>query len=241
MSTPCGLVNPTVTSNTSDGPVLPFRAPLILALAKVSPTETCPSNYWSTKILVSSLIKRNRNNPTSISSSSGVSTLKSGRSSNCWSNHSNRSKASTSSLGIGSMQNPSPSVSSSSTNLAAMNAAVSATVTNNCQPIVEFVDNAGGNDMKLSTMLYGSYIEFPEFVNLFKAFYVNMRKDLKDLYDRYAVLVSSGREKLSEADMERTWQSMRKYWKKLIYENNLQNQVSNTEKTSSSTALGTKT
>jgi hypothetical protein len=238
MSTPCELVNPTVTSVTSEGPVLPFRAPLILALAKVSPSETYQSNYWSTKILVSSLIKNNRNNPTSLSSSSGVSTLKSGRSSNCWSNHSNRSKASTSSLGISSLQNPSPSISSSTTNLAAINAA-SATAANTCNPIIEFTDSIG-NDMKLSTMLYGSYIEFPEFVNLFKAFYVNMRKDLKDLYDRYAVLVSSGREGLSEADMERTWQSVRKYWKKLIYENNLQSQTSNTEKTSSNTVLGTK-
>jgi hypothetical protein len=241
MSSPSGLAEPGATAAsqspapTINGPVLPFRAPFILSLAKINPAESGVPNTWSTKILVSSLIKNSRHNATSLSSSSGVSTLKSGRNSNCWSNHSNRSKASTSSLGIGSTtHNQSPSVSSSSTNLAT--AAATAVTVNTAPPLVEFhVDsNSSSDQMKLGNLLYGSYIEFPEFVSLFKAFYVNMRKDLKELYDRYAVLVSSGRDGLNDPDVERTWQSVRKYWKKLIYENNLQNQSSssNTNTTS---------
>lgn len=42
----------------------------------------------------------------------------------------------------------------------------------------------------LSSVLYDSYMEFPEFVELFKSFYIHMRKDLKEIYDRYAILVN---------------------------------------------------
>lgn len=42
-----------------------------------------------------------------------------------------------------------------------------------------------------------------------------MRKDLKDLYDRYAILVNS--KDTDDLNVERTWQRQRRMWKHLIY------------------------
>lgn len=42
-----------------------------------------------------------------------------------------------------------------------------------------------------------------------------MRKDLKDLYDRYAILVNS--KDTEDLNVERTWQRQRRMWKQLIY------------------------
>ena len=73
----------------TNGPMPAFRTPLLLSLIRVRQPQSM------TRILVSPLIKNTHQNQANLSSSSGVSTLKSGRSSNCWSNHSNRSKNST--------------------------------------------------------------------------------------------------------------------------------------------------
>jgi hypothetical protein len=39
-----------------------------------------------------------------------------------------------------------------------------------------------------TSVIYDSYMEFSEFIDLFKSFYIHMRKDLKEIYDRYATL-----------------------------------------------------
>lgn len=43
---------------------------------------------------------------------------------------------------------------------------------------------------QLTSILYESYMDFAEFSELFKSFYTHMRKDIKAIYDKYAVLVS---------------------------------------------------
>lgn len=58
-------------------------------------------------------------------------------------------------------------------------------------------------------------MEFSDFCDLFKSFYIHMRKDLKDLYDRYAILVNS--KDTDDLNVERTWQRQRRLWKQLIY------------------------
>ena len=42
-----------------------------------------------------------------------------------------------------------------------------------------------------------------------------MRKDLKEIFDRYAILVNS--KNTDDQNIDRTWQSTRKNWKNLIY------------------------
>lgn len=290
------------------GPLQQFRAPVIFTIATVSTTRV-------NKILVNPIIKNinhhavNAVNSTStahhasLSSSSGVSTLKSssggvgigvagaasnngGRNSNCWSNNSNRSKASTasSSLGIGGCspqsppQHPSPtttSINSSTSNRDTnfMSQGVNASTTGASsspgavssgsnsgiaggplssigtvcyqQPMIEFApDYTAWNlppeqQQKLSQLLYGSYMEFNDFVALFKSFYVNMRKDLKDIYDKYAVLVSNSKEEsqLDSENLERTWNSLKKYWKRLIFENSLRQQLEQSKETSATAKL----
>lgn len=58
-------------------------------------------------------------------------------------------------------------------------------------------------------------MEFGDFCDLFKSFYIHMRKDLKDLFDRYAILVNS--KDTDDLNVERTWQRQRRMWKQLIY------------------------
>lgn len=67
----------------------------------------------------------------------------------------------------------------------------------------------------LSSILFDTYMEFGDFCDLFKSFYIHMRKDLKDLYDRYAILVNS--KDTDDLNVERTWQRQRRMWKQLIY------------------------
>ncbi|RNA20703.1 1-phosphatidylinositol 4-5-bisphosphate phosphodiesterase epsilon-1-like [Brachionus plicatilis] len=69
-------------------------------------------------------------------------------------------------------------------------------------------------EAKLSSILLDTFIEFDQFVDLFKSFYVYMRKDLKDLFDRYAVKVSQN----TADDIEKTWQKHRQLVKKLVYD-----------------------
>ncbi len=78
--------------------------------------------------------------------------------------------------------------------------------------------NSLSNDQCLTSMLFENYVEFPEFVNLFKSFYIHMRKDLKDIYEHYAILVNS--KDTNDQNFEITWQSIRKLWKSLIYKDN---------------------
>ncbi len=59
-----------------------------------------------------------------------------------------------------------------------------------------------------TSVLYDSYMEFSEFVDLFKSFYIHMRKDLKEIYDRYATLCSC---KDDEDNVEKTIKSMVTY------------------------------
>ena len=64
----------------------------------------------------------------------------------------------------------------------------------------------------VTTVLFDTYIEFPEFVQLFKSFYVHMRKDIKDIYDKYAILV--GHKELEDTNMDKTHGSVKKLWRK---------------------------
>ncbi len=176
-----------------NGPLPAFKPPMLLSLAKPTPTTTtaATTSNSQTKLIVNSLIKNNQSN--SIGSSSGVSTLKSsnGRTS---SNRSKNSTCSNSNLHYYEIQ---------------------------LAPTILYSDSSSPNQPKLASYLYENYIEFPEFVNLFKSFYINMRKDLRDLYDRYAILVSN-KDNLDELSMEKTWFAERKYWKKLIFDTQTQ-------------------
>ena len=185
----------------------------------------------------------------SLSSSSGISTLRSGRScsgsgwattNNSSSNNMNRSKNSTSSLAFLFNRQSSisttggPNLNSGQNQNAMLNDMAHATapisLANNISisfaPILtdsHALGNGNGNgnvesDQYLTSMLFDSYLEFPEFVNLFKSFYIHMRKDLKDIFDRYAILVNS--KDTCDQNFEQTWQSIRKLWKNLIYKNN---------------------
>lgn len=69
----------------------------------------------------------------------------------------------------------------------------------------------------LKVMLFETYLEFDEFAHLFKSFYIHMRKDLKEIFDRYAILVNS--KNTDDQNIDRTWQSTRKLWKSVIYKN----------------------
>ena len=86
------------------------------------------------------------------------------------------------------------------------------------------------NEQNLSSLLFESYMEFPEFVNLFKSFYIHMRKDLKDIFERLSIPVNS--RETNDQDFEITWQSTRRLWKNLIYKSN-QNFVSQQQASSS--------
>lgn len=66
-------------------------------------------------------------------------------------------------------------------------------------------------------MLFETYLEFDEFANFFKSFYIHMRKDLKEIFDRYAILVNS--KNTDDQNVDRTWQSTRKLWKSVVYKN----------------------
>ena len=166
----------------------PFRVPLLFTLTDSSPP----------KILINPMIQLHAHHA-SFSSSSGVSTLKSGRScsATAWpSTNFNRSKNSTSSLAFAinrqnSISNP-PN------------------------------DPFAFTNPFLHSLLFETYLEFNEFVNLFRSFYIHMRKDLKEIFDRYAILVNS--KDTDDQNMDRTWQSTRKSWRGLIFSNFDQNQ-----------------
>lgn len=203
-----------------------FRPPILFSLVKPKmPTEsTCISNA-NTTIIVNPLIK-NHFNHHSLSSSSGVSTLRSGQSyamSNNW-NNINRSKNSTSSLGfLVNRQNSLSSPTPTPTNQAINTDSTTNLLSNGNFTILfgenntNLVNNQTADSQLLTSILFDTFIEFPEFVNLFRSFYIHMRKDLKDLFDRYAILVNS--KDTDEQNLEKTWQKSRKLWKNLIYEN----------------------
>ena len=137
----------------------------------------------SSPCLISPLLKNQ-----SVCSSSGVSTLRSGQSFNpCQLNFKN------------SLNSSSPPNDNSIGNMFSDN--------------FDFKFLAPTEETKLSSVLYETYIEFDEFVDLFKSFYIHMRKDLKDLFDKYAVKITEDKNE----DIEKTWQKHRQLIKKLIY------------------------
>lgn len=69
-------------------------------------------------------------------------------------------------------------------------------------------------ETKLSSILCDTFMEFDEFTDLFKSFYIYMRKDLKDLFDKYAVEIFENK----DDDSEKTWQKQRQLIKKLVYQ-----------------------
>lgn len=200
-------------SNKKSSQITRFQPPILFSLIQ--------NKSNNTSILVNPSIKYNlsqHNN--SLSSSSGVSTLRSGRSCSAsgWANNVNninRSKNSTSSLGfllnrqssICTTTCPTPT----STNIGNLSSNL---------PFEQFQigasngANASAHGQFLTTILFDTYMEFPEFVQLFRSFYIHMRKDLKDIFDRYAILVNS--KDTDDQNCEKTWQSTRKLWKNLI-------------------------
>lgn len=90
------------------------------------------------------------------------------------------------------------------------------------------------NGKFLKSMLFDTYLEFNEFQQLFKSFYIHMRKDLKEIFDRYAILVNS--KNTDDQNIDRTWQSTRKNWKNLIYANHQHQKQDQTTKTESTKA-----
>lgn len=124
----------------------------------------------------------------SVCSSSGVSTLRSGQSLNPYQlNFKN------------SFNSSSPPNESSTKNM--------------LSNIFDFKFLTQRGETKLSSILCDTFIEFDEFVGLFKSFYVHMRKDLKELFDKYAIKITETKNE----DIEATWQKHRQLIKKLIY------------------------
>ena len=180
---------------------------------------------------VNSMIKSSFNEANhSLSSSSGISTLRSGRSCsgsgwatvNNSSNNMNKNKNSTSSLAYlfnrqnSISNNTCVNVNANPNDLACNTTPFS--LANNISISFASESNNFSNDQYLTSMLFENYMEFPEFVNLFKSFYIHMRKDLKDIYEHYAILVKS--KDTNDQNFEITWQSIRKLWKNLIYKDN---------------------
>jgi hypothetical protein len=234
--------------------VAAFKVPNLFSLVNTNNNNNPKGNVNTlaavatnaTTILVSPLVKRQIHYQ-SVSSSSGVSTLRSGRSCSAtgWANNTNninRSKNSTSSLGA-SLLNRQSSLCTNSAIMAAANhntmtnaanyQSSTATSSNNNLTLngannltIVFADNESEPAVSkpaqellpstVSSMLFDTFIEFDEFVELFKSFYVNMRKDLKDLFDRYAILVNS--KDTDDLNLEKTWQKTRRMWKRLIYD-----------------------
>lgn len=165
---------------------------------------------------------------TSGSSSSGVSTLRSGRSSGGstvigWHqatgvNSINRSKNSTTSLGPMNRQS---SITTNNTSILNQQTLSSPSIPFNSNFNIIYANaeidsnKPAGVCQSLSSILFDTYMEFTDFCDLFKSFYIHMRKDLKDLYDRYAILVNS--KDTDDLNVERTWQRQRRMWKHLIY------------------------
>jgi hypothetical protein len=191
---------------------IPFRPPCLFSLTntfKIQISQTIQINYFL-------------NNSSSISSSSCLSTLKSGRSSSTaaanWStNSNNRSKNSTSSLAfILNRQNsvttpPNPAL----TTLTTMSSSgIGSSIVADSNQLKTTATTVAAGIQLLSSVLFDTYLEFPEFLQLFVSFYLHMRKDLKEIFDRYAILVNS--KDTDDQNVERTWQSVRKLWKYLI-------------------------
>ena len=243
--------------------VVPFKPPILFSLTQASSNNNNSNNNNAqiscvkdnfTTIVVNPLIKSHFYHQ-SLSSSSGVSTLRSGRScsGSGWTNNANninRSKNSTSSLAFLLRQSsvcttcptPTSTMNQNQTQNTNVNTS-SANLNSNESPSINpnslynrdantninlssnigiSFSNANGdesaNGQFLTNILFDTFMEFSEFVQLFKSFYIHMRKDLKDIYDRYAILVNS--KDTDDQNIERTWKSTRKVWKNLIYSNN---------------------
>ncbi len=182
---------------------LAFKPPVLFNLVKNTRNEstTSSSSNYTISVEMNPSICNSFDHQSFLSGSSGISTLKSGKSLNM-----NRSKNSTSSLAFISNRQSSACINSSSINN--LNESI-----------------ASAETSLLTSQFLETYIEFPEFVQLFKSFYIHMRKDVKDIYDKYAILINI--KDLDEQNVDHTWQSTRKIWKNLILKEN--NQTSSGE------------
>lgn len=200
-----------------------FRPPCLFSINLLS------SNL-AIKSQISPIIQLNycfNHHNSSLSSSSGLSTLKSGRSCSAattanWSSNSNtyinRSKNSTSSLAF--LLNRQSSVSTNCPTNANTSGIGSSVLSDHLQNTP--TKSSCSSAQLLSSVLFDTYLEFPEFVQLFRSFYIHMRKDLKEIFDRYAILVNS--KDTDDQNVDRTWQSTRKLWKSLVYKDYEQQQ-----------------
>ena len=68
----------------------------------------------------------------------------------------------------------------------------------------------------LASSLCYSYVDYDEFVRLFRSFYVHMRSDLREIFDRYAVRMSGSDERVDDENIAWTWEHMRALWKRRI-------------------------
>ncbi len=181
---------------------LAFKPPVLFNLVKNTKNEstTSSSSNYTISVQMNPSIGNSLEHQSFLSGSSGISTLKSGKSINM-----NRSKNSISSLAF--ILNRQNSVCTNSNSINNLNDSL-----------------ANADTSPIANQFLDSYIEFPEFVQLFKSFYIHMRKDLKEIYDKYAILINI--KELDEQNIDHTWQSTRKIWKNLILkENNQTNSI----------------
>ena len=182
---------------------LAFKPPVLFNLVKNTKNESTASNSsnYTISVQMNPSICNSLDHQSFVSGSSGISTLKSGKSVNI----NNKTKNSTTSLGF--ILNRQNSICTNSNSISNLNESL-----------------ANADTSILTTQFLDTYIEFPEFVQLFKSFYIHMRKDVKEIYDKYAILINS--KDLDEQNVDHTWQSTRKIWKNLILkENNQTNSV----------------
>ena len=91
-------------------------------------------------------------------------------------------------------------------------------------------------NMYLTSILYDSYMQFQEFVELFRSFYIHMRKDLKEIYDRYAIPIYCK----DDDSIEKTFSSISKldqHYKNTIEFSNILTRSTNSQSTSTQIKL----
>ena len=195
-----------------------FKPPCLFSLNVNSLNQRIKVNYCFTQ-------------HTNLSSSSGISTLKSGRSCSAAANNTttpnngsvnwnnmNRSKNSASSLAF--LLNRQSSVSTNCPTMPTSSGIGSSyTCSSSDQARLMSSTNSAtsscSSSQLLSSILFETYLEFADFVQLFRSFYIHMRKDLKEIFDRYAILVNS--KDTDDQNVDRTWTSTRRLWKNLIF------------------------
>jgi hypothetical protein len=59
--------------------------------------------------------------------------------------------------------------------------------------------------------LLENYMDFDEFTDLFQSFYIHMRRDIREIYDKYAIIMNN--KEVDDLNLAKTIKNQLKYWK----------------------------